>query len=168
MTAEVRRKVLKRLETAVSNRRVAVLGVGNVLRGDDAFGPELVRRLSAKIPQLTAVDGGTVPENHLPVVLRSRPELILVADCTDFEGTPGELRLLDPDEVESLPFLTHGFPLSLILEELRRRSGAQIQVLAVQGGRVGMGEPLSSAVAETLEAVVTSLAKAVRARAHPP
>ncbi|GAB4232465.1 MAG: hydrogenase 3 maturation endopeptidase HyCI [Acidobacteriota bacterium] len=166
MTAGERNAILETLRSFVRGRRIVVFGVGNVLRGDDGFGPELVRRLQAAAPGLPAVDGGTVPENHLPPVLRWKPQRILVADCTDFGGKPGELRLFSRDEVESLPFLTHGFPLSLILEELERRSAAEVRVLAVQGQQLGMGAPLSPAVAEALEAVVETLADAVRCDAE--
>ena len=137
------KQVLNRLQLIRRGRRAVLIGVGNSLRGDDGFGPALVQAVAENIPQALCIDAGTVPENYVPVVLRLRPDVILVADCTDWGGKPGEVALFSPGEVESLPFLTHGFPLSLVLEELLRRSQAEIKVLAVQGSRLTLGLPLS-------------------------
>jgi len=152
------KQVLNRLQLIRRGRRAVLIGVGNSLRGDDGFGPALVQAVAENIPQALCIDAGTVPENYVPVALRLRPDVILVADCTDWGGKPGEVALFSPGEVESLPFLTHGFPLSLVLEELLRRSQAEIKVLAVQGSRLTLGLPLSPPVAAVVDELAAGFA----------
>ena len=78
--------------------RVCVLGIGNRLWRDDGVGSLVAEALQDR-PELDAVDGGMVPENYLERVLGGRPETVLIVDAVDFDGRPGELRLLAPTQI---------------------------------------------------------------------
>lgn len=83
--------------------RVLVIGCGNLLRGDDAAGPELVRRLQTRglPPGIRCVDSGT---GGVDVVLQIRgvPRVFLVDACTS-GSEPGTLFEVPAAEVETLP-----------------------------------------------------------------
>jgi hydrogenase maturation protease len=72
---------------------ILVLGLGNVLLGDDGFGPAVVNALSDGFhfpPEVEIVDGGT-PGLNLSALMMDR-EVLIVVDSITSKGGPGELR----------------------------------------------------------------------------
>jgi hydrogenase maturation protease len=80
-----------------------IIGCGNLLRGDDAVGPVLVRRLLDRgLPDgVEVADGGT---SGMDVAFRMRNagRVVLVDACTT-GGIPGTLYRLAGTDVETLP-----------------------------------------------------------------
>lgn len=73
--------------------RTLVAGFGNVLRGDDGFGVEVVRRLSASRavpPEVELLDVGT-GGIHLAQALLSPYDQVIVVDAVSFGGPPGRV-----------------------------------------------------------------------------
>ncbi len=95
-----------------------LLGVGNDISGDDAFGPSLARRLKAFLGE-RAIDGGLAPENWTGPIAALNPKTLIIADAVDFGGKVGEIRILDPDELESGLPATHGPGFSTLLYFLK-------------------------------------------------
>lgn len=83
--------------------RVLVIGCGNLLRGDDAVGPAVVRRLWHRgLPAgVHAADGGTGGMD-VAFQMRGVPRVILVDACTS-GSEPGTLFEVPGHEVENLP-----------------------------------------------------------------
>lgn len=84
--------------------RIAVLGLGNVLFGDDAFGPFVIALLHSRweFPAcVTLVDVGT-PGLDLVAYLLGREAVILV-DAVGATGCPGELRLYRNEDLTKMP-----------------------------------------------------------------
>jgi hydrogenase maturation protease len=76
--------------------RVAVIGIGNVLAGDDAVGPHVVRVLEARyeVPDgVQIIDAGT-PGYDLTAFLVGMDAVVLV-DAVKAKGAAGELRVYD-------------------------------------------------------------------------
>ena len=76
--------------------RVAVIGIGNVLAGDDAVGPHVVRVLEARheLPDdVQVIDAGT-PGYDLTAFLAEKDAVVLV-DAVRAKGVAGELRTYD-------------------------------------------------------------------------
>lgn len=84
--------------------RALVVGMGNVLRGDDGFGVEVARRLQAS-PGLSArakiIEVG-IAGVHLVQELMDGYELLVIVDAVDRGGPPGRLHVLEL-EVPSTP-----------------------------------------------------------------
>lgn len=83
---------------------IAVVGLGNVLMGDDAFGPYVVAALEAHhvFPEgVDLIDAGT-PGHELSAYLDGRDALIVI-DAVQADGPPGSLRLFTFDEVCDRP-----------------------------------------------------------------
>jgi hydrogenase maturation protease len=81
-------------------QRIAVIGIGNVLTGDDAVGPTVVKLLEAAYEaheDVLVVDAGT-PGFELTTFLAGLEAVVLV-DALKARGTPGELRVLGKDEL---------------------------------------------------------------------
>ena len=81
----------------LETRRVLIFGCGNVLMGDDGFGPAVIKRLNSHhdLPaDAHAEDVGTSVRDILfnLTLLDKRPEHIVVVDATDKPGrSPAEV-----------------------------------------------------------------------------
>jgi hydrogenase maturation protease len=81
-------------------RRTLIAGFGNVLRGDDGFGVEIIRRLEALPlpPEVTLMEIGTAGLRLAQELLSPYDHLIIV-DAMTRGGTPGSLYALRVDDV---------------------------------------------------------------------
>lgn len=129
---------------------------------DDGAGSQIAEALQ-DCPGLHAIDGGMVPENHFEKVVQTRPDTILMIDAGDFGGEPGELRLLQPDEVALSGLSTHAGSANMLAQYLNARCGAKVGLLAIQPGDVSEGEQLSPAVAAAMDGLVKELLEGVGA-----
>lgn len=131
-----------------------MIGVGNDISGDDAFGPELARRLKPLIGE-RAIDSGLAPENWTGPIVKLAPERLVIADAVAFGGNPGELRIFSPEELfEGIP-ATHGPGLGAFIAYIRDRlPDCEVIILAVQPAKTGLMEPLSPEVESAIEKIV--------------
>lgn len=81
--------------------RVLVAGVGNVLRGDDAFGVEVARRV-ADLPLPTGVRVVETGIGGIALVqeLCDGWDALVVVDAVDRGRAPGAVMLIDPEIVD--------------------------------------------------------------------
>ena len=78
--------------------RTAMLGIGHELRGDDAAGLEVARRLQALVvgqPDSLILETGPVPENFTGPLRRFAPDLVLLVDAALMGEPAGAVRWLD-------------------------------------------------------------------------
>ena len=148
-------EVLSRIR-ALLDGRCAVVGIGNVLRGDDGFGPALVEALPER-PNRLKVVAGTTPENYVGKIVVYRPEAVLLVDAVNLGQEPGACELLPADALGPGGLSTHDIPLSLAVQYIEEGTGAQVAVLAIQPGDTAFGQPLSPPVQRALEEFSASL-----------
>ncbi len=78
-----------------------ILGIGNILWADEGFGIRAVERFNEKYaltdPANKIVDGGTLGMYLYDMICRC--ENLLIFDCCDFHGRPGELHVLRDKEI---------------------------------------------------------------------
>ena len=156
-------RLKEELEAEVSRvgpDKVVLLGIGNALRGDDGFGPEVASRVSRLIPD-RAFDAGTVPEDFLGPIVKLRPALVIIADAASFGGSIGELRLLRIDQLCGNYLGTHAPSLSLIEQFLMSECGARTVVLAAQPKAMAFGNALSPQMAAAIEVAADLLISAL-------
>lgn len=86
--------------------RVLIAGVGNVLRGDDGFGPAVVSALEAdELPHgVRAVEVG-IGGIGLVHELLAGYDMLVIVDAVDRDGVPGSLYVLEPEVplIEAIP-----------------------------------------------------------------
>ncbi len=135
--------------------RSVLVGVGNPLRGDDGFGPELVGRLGEALPFKT-IDAGDEPEDCLEQVVALRPSKVLIADAVAFGGRPGDAVLLEPESLgKKITVSTHQLPLMMFIRLLRERlPGAEVKVLGLQPKSIELGKGLSPQVDKSMDMLV--------------
>ncbi|MFP4057034.1 MAG: hydrogenase maturation protease [Candidatus Brocadiia bacterium] len=136
---------------------IALVGVGNPLRGDDGFGPAVLAAAPAH-PAILPFEAGMAPENWLGPIARAGPATVLVLDATDLGEPPGTLRLLRPGELESVGVSTHGLPLGFFLQMVAERCSAPVLLLAVQPQNVAFDAPLSEPMRQAIHRAAAAIA----------
>jgi coenzyme F420 hydrogenase subunit delta len=137
-----------------------VLGVGNILFGDDGFGCAVVDYVEShyRVPETVCLlDVGTGVRKLLFTLCLSsaRPQRLLILDAIDAGRCPGEIFEIDPAEIPPVKlddFSLHQLPTSNLLRELQESCGVEVRVLACQTGPLpeeisqGLSEAISGAV----------------------
>ncbi len=139
---------------------VVCLCCGNVLLGDDGFGPAVARRLNDgdSIPDWAIViDAGTAIRELLfdIAVCEQRPRRIIVVDALDVDLVPGEVLEIAVDalpRVNDGTFSLHQAPTSNLLRDLRDEANVEVTVVACQVEFVP--EEVSEGLSPTVEQAV--------------
>lgn len=150
---------------------VLVLGCGNILLGDDGFGPAVIEYMIEKgklSDNACFLDVGTSARSILfDVILSDRkPARVVVVDAMDFGGKPGAVSLLDLDAIPENKiddFSLHQVPTSNLLRELRDFCGIEVVIVVCQPANIpaevepGLSEPMKNAVPRAARAVLGAL-----------
>ena len=140
--------------------RVAVVGVGNTMRGDDAAGVLVVRALAASLqdaPDVLLIDGSTAPENFTGPLRRFRPDLVIEIDAAHLQQSPGTVAWVDWRDADGMSASTHTLPPSVLARFLTADLGCRVSLLGIQPATLEMGCGLSPDVAEAVERVTEQL-----------
>ncbi len=140
--------------------RIVVMGCGNVLLGDDGFGPAVISylRQSGSIPDGVALlDAGTgITRLLFDIALSpSRPEKLVVVDAMKLglpAGTVSCVQLDSSGARLTMVFAEHQEPTSCLLSELRDMSG--IEVVLVVGEPEFMPEEVSPGLSSVVKDAV--------------
>ena len=150
-------------------QRIAFIGMGNRLWGDDGAGPELLSRLReewggqetllSSQGQMLFIDAGDSPEDWLIRVIDFKPEVILVIDAMDLQAEPGSVAILQSQELpEASCCSTHRLPLRTLLH-LWEKSGSKTLVLGIQPKDVVFREGLSPEVKMSIDSLAEILSR---------
>jgi hydrogenase maturation protease len=137
--------------------RILVAGIGNIFLGDDGFGVEVVRRLSAQTPRedIDVVDFG-IRGVHLAYELsEGKYDAAILVDATPRGGEPGTLYAIEPDpsEADGETGDAHSMTPAVVLDWVRRTGGRCGRVLVVGCEPASLDESmgLSDVVARSVE-----------------
>lgn len=136
-----------------------LLCVGNSMMGDDGAGPLLAEMCAANPPgRWQVIDGGSAPETEVVAIRAMHPNRLLVVDATDMGLNPGEIRIVDPDDIaEMFLMTTHNMPLNYLIDQLKEDVGDVI-FLGIQPDIVGFYYPMTPPVKDAVETVYARLA----------
>jgi len=141
--------------------RTLVLGLGNLLLGDEGVGVHVARRLAQmKLPKRVEVmEAGTAPAPALATA--GRFERLIIVDALDIEAEAGQVYRLTPDEVvqSSERISLHELDLGRLLETLREweRLPDEVVILAVAPGEIRWGTELSAELEAKLPEIVQAV-----------
>lgn len=144
--------------------KIAVLGIGNELKCDDAVGLAVVDRLRALVDDVSIaiINCRDVPENFTGYLKRFKPACIVLIDATDFGGLPGEARLFDLDDVMSSAVVTHKASLDVLGAYLRLETEAtNVFLVGIQPADCDVGDELSPAAAKASAMVAEAIGTAL-------
>ena len=136
----------------LQHTRSLVLGMGNILRGDDAAGPMVCQRVAGRL-SAKIIDAGTVPENYLGPILGYAPENVLIVDAMDLGSPVGTIKVLPRIGVPALGSTTHSLSPRLLADAMAQGISGEVYFLGIQPGHVRLGDPLSPEVNRAVETV---------------
>jgi coenzyme F420 hydrogenase subunit delta len=161
--------------TEIETKRILILGCGNVLMGDDGFGPAVIKRLRQKheLPDdVHAEDVGTSVRDILfnITLLERRPEHIIVLDAAErTDREPGEVFQISVNEIPEkkiIDYSFHQFPTTNLLKEIQDTCGIRVTIIAAQAAgkleevKPGLSRPMQAAVRRAAEEVERLLGSA--------
>lgn len=147
--------------------RLAVVGIGNELNGDDIAGVEVIRTLRQLLPaqpELLLVEAGSAPENFTAPIRRFTPDLLLLVDAVDIDETPGTVAWVEWQEISGVSALTHSLPPAVFGKYLENETGCRVALLGIQAGTVEFDSKISEAVKKAIREVSYKLAAIIRRR----
>lgn len=159
--------------TPAQQPRILVAGIGNIFLGDDGFGVEVIRRLSAReTPAGVRLADFGIRGLDLAYALQDGYETTILVDAYPHRQPAGTLSLVEPD-LESLDGIqpevvdAHAMNPLTVLRTAKAMNaklnkvflvGCEPATLGGEDGHMGLSEPVEAAVEEAVQLVI-SLAK---------
>lgn len=148
-------------------KEILIAGVGNILFGDDGFGPEVIDYLKNhyNIPEnICLSDTGTGIRKILFTISLGeiRPKIIVIIDAVDKGKKPGEIFDIPLDEIpeEKIDdFSIHQVPSSNLLKELQDFCNVKVIIKVCQIKEIP--ETIQSGLSDSLKKAVPLLAKKI-------
>jgi hydrogenase maturation protease len=144
-----------------------VIGLGNMLRGDDGIGPVVVERLRKKAETLplTLIDVGSDAFALLEHLVASEP--ILIVDCARMGEIPGTVKKIVVNAT-SLKYIDervslHGFGFAEVFQ-LAKRIGpvARCSLIGVEPKSIEFNTCLSKEISKTIPKIITMVIEETR------
>jgi hydrogenase 3 maturation protease len=152
---------LATLSAALSRTpRLALLGIGNELNGDDAAGVLVVRALRARLaprPHLLLIEAGLAPEAFTAPLRRFAPDLVVLVDAALLEQAAGTVEMVDWRQTDGLSATTHTLPPSVLVKFIIHELGCGVEMILIQPEDIEFDHPTTSAVRSAVDQVVAAL-----------
>jgi len=158
-------------EGAVGAVRMAVIGLGNVLLGDDGFGPFVVELLRTRYvfpPEVELLDLGT-PGLGLISYLHGHDAVVIV-DAVTGAGSPGDVRVYEGVELERLPVVPRVSPHdpavseALAIAHLAGTGPLDVCLVGAVPGSLELGAGLSPQMSAAVDAAAEIVRRRVEER----
>lgn len=135
-----------------------MLAVGNSMMGDDGAGPLLYDLMQAEpLEGWIAINGGSAPENVAHQVRELKPEQLVIVDAADIGLAPGEIRIIDPEDIAEMFIMsTHNLPLNFLIDQLKDDI-PQVTFLGIQPDIVTFYFPMTPSVTDAVHSVYQTL-----------
>ena len=148
------------LDSQVSPADITVLGIGNLLMGDEGVGIHLIQTLEKSYtfsPSVNLIDGGTTGLDLIPYF--ENCEKMIIVDAVDFQRKPGYIGSLYNEEIHyrfntKLSLHQAGLADVLSVIKLTDIQSPDMMLIGVQPLQVKMGIELSDKIADKMEQIL--------------
>jgi coenzyme F420 hydrogenase subunit delta len=145
----------------IFEKSILIFGCGNILWGDDGFGPAVIAHLKEHYPlpdDVLALDVGTSIRDILfdLILSEKKPRMLIIIDAVDHpDRRPGEVFEIPVEgipEKKTADFSLHQFPTVNLLQEIKEQSGMQVKIIVArtesipQEVRPGLSEAMQRAI----------------------
>lgn len=130
--------------------KIVIIGIGNPLRGDDAAGNELVKRIM-NIVGFDCLQCEEVPENFTADIILRNPDTLLIIDAINLKHNAGDVTLLKPEQLRDECFDAHRIPLSVFVKYLKNFVKNDVYILGIQPKNISYTNLLSEEVSESIQ-----------------
>ncbi|MEN3203796.1 MAG: hydrogenase 3 maturation endopeptidase HyCI [Atribacterota bacterium] len=153
---------VKEVLRPLKGKKTVLVAVGNPLRRDDGVGVYIGEEIGRRgLPFFSVVLAGFAPERVFDDILREHPAKVVFIDAASFGGKPGEIRVLEEEEIAASTLSTHTFPLPIVARIVAEEAGCPVFFVGIQPRDVSFGEGLTEAVREAAQAILAYLEEVV-------
>ncbi|MBI5929229.1 MAG: hydrogenase 3 maturation endopeptidase HyCI [Chloroflexi bacterium] len=144
--------------------KIAIMGIGNPLYGDDGVGHYIAMKLAQ---QLTALDfvrviaAGIAPESCTGQLRHFGPTLTLLIDAAGFDAPAGAIRWLNREAIDGVSASTHTLPLTLLADYIEIALNSHVRLLGIQPLQMFFGTSLSPIAEAAADEVIEFLTSAL-------
>ena len=154
------------IRSAIKSRvtgKVSIVGIGNIIRGDDGLGPKFIEIMKAKASASAHLfDCGTAPENYIFPILATSCNTVVLIDAADMGLAPGGIKIFALDEISTVSFSTHNPSPRLFIDLLKTgKDDLNIFVISIQPKTTSLGAPLSKEVLDGLDVLADAFSEAL-------
>nr|WP_232210879.1 hydrogenase maturation peptidase HycI [Methanothermococcus okinawensis] len=145
-------------------KKIAIMGIGNTMKGDDGFGVLLIENLVKHYKnkynldlnnevnnirdKIILLNCGVVPENFTDVLKQEKPDKILIIDAALMGKSPGTLNIVNSEDISEIGFSTHSLPMSVIVKYLSYYIDTEILIIGIEPEQIDFGKSLSKKIYE--------------------
>ena len=156
--SELLAQKLATLSAALKHKpRLALLGIGNELNGDDAAGVLAVRALRTRLaprPQLLLIEASLAPEAFTAPLRRFEPDCVILIDAALLDEAPGTIELVDWQQTDGLSATTHTLPPSVLVKFIQHEFNCPVELILIQPHDIDFDHPVTPVVSNAIESVV--------------
>ena len=139
------------------------------MRGDDGLGPLLSEQVYNKLVEITDKNTDNVyllntestPENHTIEIRNLKPSHIIIIDAVEFEAKPGEMLLINKEQIDTFNISTHSMPISFIINYIEETRGSKIITIGIQPKQMEQINTISEEVKESVEELTNIIVELV-------
>ena len=136
-----------------------VIGLGNILKGDDGIGPVIIEELEKSelsVP-IQLCDAGSDAFTILDHLLGSEP--VLIIDCARMGKDPGTVQKIKTEDIERIPadvgMSLHGYSLAEVWQIARSMGTPKdLSIIGVEPEKVQFNSDLSEVVKESIPIII--------------
>jgi len=129
----------------------AIVGIGNVLKGDDGAGPLVCQQLRRAKVCAELIDASTVPENYIQPIIKKAPQNLLIIDAMDFGASAGTIDIFKPEQLNSSVFSTHTLSPRLFVDMVRQNIEVDVYFVGIQPAQTQLGQSISPQVSQAIQ-----------------
>lgn len=141
-------------------KRVAIMGIGSELCGDDSAGmlcASLLKRELGNFENVLIIGASTAPENFTGEICDFKPDSVILIDAAELGLKVGEIGIINPKDIKGISFSTHMLPLSMLVQYLELKLKCQFGIIGIQYKNKSFGELLCSEVQDTVGKLVDEI-----------
>lgn len=151
----------------MDNAHIAVLGLGNILLGDEGVGVRAIEELrkAYDFPEnVTIIDGGTMGLDLLPFI--EKKDKLLIVDAVKLDKEPGTIAIIEDEDIPSfvstkLSIHQIGLPDIIFALRLLGTMPPKITLIGMQPEKIESGLAMSESINKNfgslLQAVIEKL-----------
>jgi len=128
-----------------------IVGIGNILKGDDGAGPLVCEQLKRGKVCADLIDAGTVPENYIQPIIKKALKNLLVIDAIDFGAPPGTIKIFKPEQLNSHAISTHTLSPRLFVDMVCQNIKLDVYFVGIQPAQVQLGQSISPQVSQAIQ-----------------
>ena len=93
----------------------------------------------------------STPENHTLEIRNLKPSHIIIVDAVEYDAKPGEMLVIDKQQIDTFNISTHSFPISFIINYIEKTVGSKVLTIGIQPKEMNLINKVSDEVKESVE-----------------